>query len=192
MEVRSLQLTQAQPGYNWKLDDPGGLYLAGTGHLENPPLAVEAKRLGQAGMVEPTSLEIALHDLEFLAVGLFGAARPSRACRNVTWTGDAYKYALYHYAYGVSRHPAIVVLRTDGSGTYAYVDDTVAALETWTTISEQPPEMIWNICHLIVQTYERAFCAGRAHLEQLFLEGRLKKRRRQGRVSVQVAARKEA
>lgn len=127
-----------------------------------------------------------------MAVGIFGAGRPSRTCRNVKWTGDAYEYGLYQYASGAARHPAIVVLRTDGGGTYAYIDDTLTAIETWTTIAAQPPEMIWNICHLIAHTYERAFCAGRAQIEQIFLEGRLKKRRRQGRLRVEVAARKEA
>jgi hypothetical protein len=186
-----LQLVQEQAGYNWKLNDPAGLYLAGTAHLKEPPLVIEAKRLGHTGILEAASAQIVLHDLEFTAFGFFGAGRPSAACRGVKWTGDAYKYALYYYAYGASRHPAIVVLRADGSGTYAYIDDTITAVETWTAISQQPPEMVWNICHLIVDTYERAFRRGRAEIQQLFLEGRLKKRRSHGHVRIEATARKE-
>jgi len=75
---------------------------------------------------------------------------------------------------------------------YGYIDNTVTVIETRTTIARQPPEMIWNLCHLILHTYDLAFRAGREQVERLFLEGRLKKRRRRGRVQVEVTARKRA
>lgn len=85
-----------------------------------------------------------------------------------------------------SRHE-VVILRTDGGGFYSYLDVSLTATEMWRHLCTTcPPEMLWNICSCVVHTHDLARGKGRQEIMNAFAGGRLKKRRRQGRIQVYV------
>jgi hypothetical protein len=78
-----------------------------------------------------------------------------------------------------------VILRTDGGGLHAYVDASLTASEMWRYLCAHcSSPMLWNICSCVAQTHDLAREKGRKELMEIYAEGRLKKRRRQGRIQV--------
>ena len=49
-----------------------------------------------------------------------------------------------------------------------------------------PPERIWDICYLIAHTQKQAYRKGRHELTALFLQGRLKRKRRNQKYCLQI------
>lgn len=178
-----MNVIQEHEGYNWKTDDSAGLYLAHTGHKEAPQ-ELPVQNIGHYAEVRTGTIQIA--DLEFMGAGLFGEGRGS-AAHGSKWTGDCYKFGVYKLP--KRKRGAIVIIRTDGSGTHVYLNDDITALETWEhLVKVSTPEMLWNICYVVVFSYEQGRNHTRREVHQQFVQGRLKKVRRNRQVYVEVKA----
>ncbi len=71
--------------------------------------------------------------------------------------------------------------------TLAYAFDNLIAGERWGHIAATfSPEMIWNICNQISHACRAARDAERNKIFQAFVDGRLKKRKREMRVTVYI------
>lgn len=136
----------------------------------------------------PEIVNVQTANLEFLGAGLFGPPR-DKSEHHAGWTGDAYKFGVYAHLSRHSRHD-VVILRTGGGGFYGYLDVSLSAAEMWRHLCATcTPEMLWNICSCVVHTHDLARGKGRQEIMNIFAEGRLKKRRRQGRIQVYVETR---
>ncbi len=70
-----------------------------------------------------------------------------------------------------------------------YAFDNLVAGDTWEHIAATfRPEMIWNLCHQIAHAYRAARDAERHIAFRAFAEGRMKKRRRNHKIYVEVVA----
>jgi hypothetical protein len=169
--------------YNWRANDPAGLYIPHTSKAAEPPQEFPCTVIGHSGILRPATMPVRTANLTFLGAGLFGPPR-GKTEHSVGWTGDAYKFAVYAYQPRFGRED-IVLLRTDGGGFYAYIDVSLTASEMWRHLCETcSPEMLWNICSCVVHTHDLARDNGKRAIMEIFAEGRLKKKR--GRNGVQV------
>jgi hypothetical protein len=65
--------------------------------------------------------------------------------------------------------------------------DNLVAVETWEYVARNlSPEMIWNLCYQVARAYRTPRDAEKQLLSPAFLEGRMKKRRRNSRVYLYV------
>jgi hypothetical protein len=175
-------LQQEHEGYNWHTDDPAHLYISNTGHLPQGPKEVTAFIIGRGGVVRPATRVLKLETLKFMGCGLFGEGRPCGFDARTRWTGDAFKFGIYEEG---TRN--IVIIRTDGAGTTAYAVDETDALDTWVKIlAILPREQVWNLCATITDTYRKGCGDERRRVFQLFLRGKLRKRKTHGAVRVEV------
>jgi hypothetical protein len=169
--------------YNWRTKDAAGLYIKDTSKVSDPPQEFDCAVLGHSGIVRPDKISIPTASLEFLGAGLFGPPR-ERTEHHPGWTGDAYKFGVYECLPRFGRRQ-VVILRTDGSGFYAYVDVSLEASVMWRHLCKTAgPEMLWNVCSCLVHTHDLARQKGRQEIMNAFAEGRLKKKR--GRSGPQV------
>ena len=169
----------------WRTDDPAGLYICNTSEATDAPQHFSCMVIGHSGIVRPESVSVPTNDLEFLGAGLFGPPRDKKE-GHAGWTGDAYKFGIYAQRTRGERQN-IAILRTDGGGFYAYIDVSLTAAEMWRYLCAHcSSAMLWNICSCLVHTHDSAHEKGREELMYLFAEGRLKKRRRKGKVQVYV------
>jgi hypothetical protein len=117
-----------------------------------------------------------------MGCGLFGESRPCSFDAKTRWTGDAFKFGIYEEA---ARN--IVIIRTDGAGTRAYVVDETDAIDTWGKIlATLPSEQVWNLCATITGTYRKGCDDERRRVFKLFLEGKLRKCKKYGGATVEV------
>ena len=181
-------LQQEREGYNWHTDDPAHLYISNTGHLTDGPKEVTAFIIGRGGVVRAATRVVNLATLKFMGWGLFGEGRPCRFDARTRWTGDAFKFGIYEEGTG-----NVVIIRTDGAGTTAYAVDETDALDTWGKIlAILPSEQVWNLCATITGTYRKGCDDERRRVFDQFLEGRLRKRKKHGVVSVEVRSESKA
>ncbi len=175
-------LQQEREGYNWHTDDPAHLYISNTGDLTEGPKEVTALIIGRGSGVRPATGVVKLETLKFMGCGLFGESRPCTFDARTRWTGDAFKFGIYEEG---ARN--IVIIRTDGGGTTAYAVDETDAVNTWEKIlAILPSEQVWNLCATITDTYRKGCDDERGRVFQLFLRGKLRKRKRRGAVRVEV------
>lgn len=172
-----MKLIQDHPGYYWHTDDAARL------HIDNaqptPPEKLNAFRIGHVCLVLSSELELEPAKMEYLGQGFFGPARGNR----IKWTGDCYKFGIYRY------EDRAVILRTDGGGSYLYYIDQTDAGKVWAELCNVlSSSMLWDVCQTVAHTYDEGRKAERRKLHTLFLAGRLKKRKRQGRLSVEIVA----
>jgi hypothetical protein len=180
-----LEFTKEDDCCYWRTNDAAGLHVDGRSDAPEPPQEFACSVVGHSGILRPATIPVPTATLTFLGTGLFGPPR-DKSEHQAGWTGDAYKFGVYDY---LPRHGRrqIVILRTDGGGFYAYVDVSLEASEMWRHLCKTcSPEMLWNICQCVVHTHDLACQKGRQEMMKLFAEGRLKKRRRQGRTQVYV------
>jgi hypothetical protein len=178
-----LEFIKEDPLYNWRTNDPAGLYINYTSKEPEPPKEFACTVVGHSGIVRPETVPVQTINLEFLGAGLFGPPR-EKTDRQPGWTGDAYKFGIYEHLPGYGRRE-IVILRTDGGGFYAYLDVSLEAASMWRHLCKTcSPEMLWNICSCVVHTHELARKKGRQEIMTIFGEGRLKKKR--GRYGIEV------
>lgn len=181
-------LQQQRDGCNWHTDDPAHLYISNTGHLSEGPKEVAAFIIGRGGGVRPATRVVKFETLKFIGSGLFGEGRPCRFDARTRWTGDAFKFGIYEEG---TRN--IVIIRTDGAGTTAHAVDETDALETWVKIlAVLRPERVWNLCATITDTYRKGGDDERGRVLELFLEGKLRKCKKHGVVSVVVRGESKA
>lgn len=181
-----MKLIQDNPGHNWHTDDPAKLFFARTGELTEAPKTMNCFVMNDS-LNSGESIEIEFDHLGFVAQALFGDSRPSLASGNTKWTGSAYKYAIYRHTPAFGVYPAIVIIETHGAGTQGYYIKTLTAVQTWAHLTHTlPAETLWNICHDLCRMYANARYVERKAVHAQFLEGRLKKVRRQHRIFVEL------
>lgn len=172
-----MRLIQDQPGYNWRTDDPAKMYFRHTG-VDAAPTQLLANRIGHFCVNAFTQIiPVEIERLHYMASAMFGPGRGG----NTKWTGDAYKFAIYRY------NRDVVILRTDGGGTTAYLVDQLDAIPTWRYICDQLLEpALWDICIMLTETFHAGEAKARTEERLAFAEGRMKKRRLGGKVRVEV------
>lgn len=165
-------LKKLKPGYYWQMDDRAGLHLRNSS--AEAPQSIRAVDMTRYLGAE---IEVPIAELEYVGAGIFGEARPSAAAR-ARWTGDAYKYAIYK-----TRQRDIVIMRTDGSGTYFYVLSNPGVYQAWRTLVDTlKPESIWDVCHNLTFAFNRGFQQGERKTAKAFLAKELKPRRKRGTI----------
>lgn len=166
-----MRLLQDHPGWNYHTDDPAKLFIAHSGEFAEPPASFKG-RLLHRHLNGAGSVPIRVENLEFLCAGMFGAGRPSGS-GPTKWTGDSYKYAVYRY------ERQIVILRTDGGGFYAYIDNSIDAIDYWERLAfVLPTETIWNLCHTMAHAFQTGTSNGRQEIIGELQAGSLKLRKR--------------
>ena len=181
-----MRLFQEHPGWNWHTDDPARLYRKDSGNSIEAPQMLKCYVMHNS-VNYGEFIEVEVEKLEFLASAMFGVGRDSSPGSNTKWTGDAYKHGIYRCLRPLSGRPAIVIIEVHGGGTHGYYWNTFTAHETWTRLaSTLPSEALWNICHDLCQMYQNARRVEREKLHRQFLEGRLRRRRRNHTVYVEV------
>jgi hypothetical protein len=183
-----MKLTQDHAGENWHTEDPATLYIKHSGLLSEPPLTLTCFVMNDS-LNRGEFIEVMFEHLEFLAAAMFGEGRLSPCGGTTKWIGSAYKHAIYRYKRSVVSSGSIVIIEAHGGGTQGYCINTLTAVETWTHLAcALPSEMLWNICHDLCQMYANARYVERQKIHLQFLQGRLKKRRRNNRLHVELVA----
>lgn len=172
------------PGCYWKTDDAAGLSFNEVDHDEGPPTHVTCLTMG-GSLHRPGSVSVPLDSMVFLAAGLFGAGRPCGFDSQTKWSGNSHKYAVYEVHRGVGGK-AIVVLVAHGGGMRGYHFDQTWSLDMWRGFCKLKTESLWDVCHAFTDAYEAGRDATKVKLLTAFLEGRLKKRKKGGRLTAEV------
>jgi hypothetical protein len=178
-----MQPTQSHPGHYWMTDDAANLWFNEAGPEQ--PQTIRCYNM-QDHLNRGEIREVSVDQLQFLAAGLFGEARPTGFSSTTRWTGDSHRYGIYRNPSGLYRN-GIVVLECHGGGMCGYAFDNLVAGETWQYLAVHlPPEMIWNLCNQIAHSYRAARDSERHLWHRAFVEGRLKKRRRNNKVHIEM------
>jgi hypothetical protein len=181
-----MRLIQKYAGWNWHTDDPAKLSIKDSGNSTEAPKILKCYVMHDL-LNHGEFVEVEFEKLEFLASAMFGAGRPSQPGSNTKWTGDAYKHGIYRCLRPSPGQPAIVIIEVHGGGTQGYYWNTLAAHEMWIHLADiLSSEALWNICHDLCGMYHNARSAERGKLQRQFLEGRLRKRRRNRILHVEV------
>lgn len=180
----------------WRADDEGGLWFRDGWEKPEPPTTAEAYLVGHSGLVRDATRTIELADLEYVCKAFFGPprgnARPDGEGGWLGgWTGDYCKYALYLLRNEFAT-PDAVIMRHDGGGHYFYVIDELESHKAWPAIALALPEPLrWTLFNSYAHTYHAGAKAGERKMGRLFLEDRLKKRRKGGAVRLEVLPEKK-
>jgi hypothetical protein len=170
--------TQEAPGYYWRTNDAADLAFNEAG--PQPPTHIPSYNLHDT-LNRGEIAQVPVGELYLLAKAHFGV-------RNVGWTGDAYKFGIYRFTRRFGR-PEIVIIVSHGGGMEAYLLSDLVAHQTWSHFAENLSEDLrWNLCYEIMHAHRAVKSEATRIVMQLFLEGRLKKRRRRNRSYVQVLA----
>ncbi|HET9184342.1 MAG TPA: hypothetical protein VFP59_19645 [Candidatus Angelobacter sp.] len=175
-----MRFVQGRPGENYHTDDDARIYFRRT--ADGAPTHLRCVGMGFAlSAHSDAEFEVELAPLELIGVGTFGAGRPTRAGSNTKWTGDSHKYGVYKH------RGSLLILESHGGGEQGYYDRFSHAIELFDELcTTLPPERIWDICHLIATTQNQAYRKGRHEMAMLFLQNRLKRRKRHGHYRLEV------
>ncbi len=169
---------QDHPGHYWRTNDPANLDFNGAG--EEAPQFVRCFSMNDY-INRGEARDVPVASLEYLAAGIFGEPRPS-VTAPIRWSGDSHRYGIYRNPSTYGRH-SIILLERHGGGMVGYQFDQCYAIETWEALARTlAPEMIWNLCNQIAESYHASRVAERSNMHRAFLEGRMKKRRRNHRL----------
>jgi hypothetical protein len=120
-----------------------------------------------------TEFDVELAPFVLIGVGTFGEGRPCDGSSGTKWTGSSHTYGVYKH------RRSLLIIESHGGGEQGYIDRHSHAVELFDHLcGTLAPERIWDICYLIASTENRAYRKGRQELVTLFLQGRLKRRRR--------------
>jgi len=173
---------QLHPGHYWKTDDPADLDFNEAG--KEAPQFIRCYSMNDY-INRGEARDVPVAWLEYLAAGIFGGPRPSVTAR-IRWSGDSHRYGIYRNLSPHGRH-SIILLERHGGGMVGYQFDQSYAIETWEALARTlAPEMIWNLCNQIAESCQASRAAERSNMHRAFLEGRMKKRRRNHRLWVDV------
>jgi hypothetical protein len=140
------------------------------------------------------TFDVKTAEWKHVARATFGPARkgPNARPTEAGWTGDSYRYDIYRYAGESFLDEGAWALRFSHGGGNGWL--THRPLQDQTTPLEHaallPETLRWDICHFLYGSVEKtADEAARDQYRELavaFVEGRLKKRRKDGRVRVEI------
>src|SRR5262249_38798714 len=100
---------------------------------------------------------------------------------------DSHKYGLYKD--GLS----LLIIESHGGGEQGYFDRDSHAIDLFEQLcATLPPERIWDLCYLVATTQNQAYRKGRQEMATLFLQGRLKRRRRNHSYRLEILSEKRS
>lgn len=171
-----------QKGHNYVADDASGLMFNEVTGKDDPPTHLTAAICdGQGG-----EMRIPLDLMLLLGKGVFGAARTCRGLGAATWTGAGRTFFVYAVA---EPYDSVVIVANHSGGTYAWVLRHAWDLVSWRDLCVSlTPEKLWDLCHTVTDAYDAGKAYGHGQVTAQFLEGRLKRRKTDGAVSVEVVA----
>ena len=169
-----MRFSQNRPEENYHTDDAANIYFRRS--AQRAPTHLHCVGMGFALCAHSEAeFNVELAPFELIGVGAFGVARPTDAVSNTKWTGDSHKYGVYKH------RNSLLILESHGGGEQGYYERHSHGIELFDGLcATLPPERIWDICHLIATTENRAYRKGRHEMSVLFLENRLKRRKRHG------------
>lgn len=137
-----------------------------------------------------TTFEVKTSEWKHVARATFGPARGTKS--GAGWTGSSYRYDIYRYdgeSYSDQGAWALRFSHGGGNGWFTH-----RPLKSETTPLEHavalPEPQRWDVCHFLYECAEKtAHEAERDkyhEMAQAFIDGRLKKRRKDGRVRVEI------
>jgi len=175
-----MKFVQNGPGLNYHSDDAAGIYFRGS--AEKAPTHLRCMGMGfELSAHSDVEFNIELAPFELIGVGRFGEGRPCSGRSSTKWTGDSRRYGVYKH------RRALLIIESHGGGEQGYLDRDSHAIELFDLMcATLPPERIWDICYLIANTENRAYRKGRNEITTLFLQGRLKRKRRDHRYRLEI------
>jgi hypothetical protein len=175
-----MKFVQERSGENYHTDDAARIYFRRT--ADGAPTHLRCVGMGFAlSAHSDAEFDVELAPLELIGVGSFGAERPTGLGSRTKWTGDSHKYGVYKH------RDALLILESHGGGEQGYYDRHSRAIELFDGLcTTLPPERIWDICYLIANTQNQAYRKGRYEMAVLFLQNRLKRRKRKDQYHLEV------
>ena len=184
-----MQPIQEHEGHYWKTADAADLCFNEAGSV--PPTHITCSRIGRVCLVLPATEDVPVAELELIAVGRFGEGRPCDGLSSTTrWTGDSHRYGAYLWTQQFSR-PKLVIIECHGGGMQGYVFESPlpSIMELMRTL---PTEKVWDLCYSFAGTQNEAYKQGKNHITRLFLQDRLKRRRRNNAYYMEILPAKAA
>ena len=138
------------------------------------------------------TFDVKTGEWKHVARATFGPGRPSGGNSSACWTGNSYRYDIYRYkGDGIFEKGAWALRFSHGGGngwlTHRPLSGETTPLEHAVAL---PETLRWDVCHFLYECVEKtATEAARdqyRELAQAFVDGRLKKRRKAGRVRVEI------
>jgi hypothetical protein len=175
-----MKFVQEQPHRNYCTADPAKIYFRRSEHRE--PTHLQCSRIGYELSEHCEGMStVELAPFEFVGAGVFGAARPCDPASSTKWTGASHKYGVY------KNRNQILIIESNGRGEYGYLERYSGNVRLFEGLCALlPAEQVWDICRLIVETQKQAYRKGRSEMTTLFLQNRLKRRRRNNRPRLEI------
>lgn len=167
-----MKFIQDSPGENHHTDDDARIYFRRSS--TEAPTHLRCVGMGYAlSAHSDAEFDVELAPFELIGVGRFGDGRPCEGSPNTKWTGDSHEYGVYKHG------RSLLIIESHGGGEQGYLDRRSHAIELFDHLcATQPIERIWDLCYLLATTENRAYSKGRHEMAMLFLQGRLKRKRR--------------
>jgi hypothetical protein len=165
---------QAADGSGWWLHVPAT--------TSPEPTALDCTLIGHICLVTGKTKPVPCRELTLLKAYACGIREPESRQR---WTSNV-RYIVYEWQGDFSR-PSIVIVKDCGGGPYYYVVDQLAFLETWKALAAVIDDATaWDVLSALTGTYDKGHEEGSKKLGTLFLQGRLKKRKRKGAYHLEI------
>jgi hypothetical protein len=171
---------QDHPDQNYHTDDDARIYFRRS--AAEAPTQLRCVGMGFAlSAHSDVEFDVELAPFELIGVGRFGEDRPCGWSSTTKWTGNSHEYGVYKHV------RSLLIIESHGGGEQGYLDRHSHAVELFDHLcATLPPERIWDICYLIANTENRAYRKGRHEMEMLFLQGRLKRKRRNRQYQLEI------
>lgn len=168
---------------------------------DEEPTEVDAIIATRSGVLTGATSTIKLADLDLVRIVRCGPINPETGnavhpVRN-SWTTCE---VLGLYVRKPSRSGEMiddrpVITQWHGGGQFLYVLNALDAAPAFRTLAQLDEHMVWDILHVIVNAYAKGKDVGsqqqRTEVEEAFLEGRLKRRTRDGKSTMLIESRFE-
>jgi hypothetical protein len=175
-----MKFVQDGSGQNYHTDDAARIYIRHS--ADKAPTHLRCVGMGfDLSAHSDAEVNLDLAPFELIGVGRFGDGRPCDGWSGTKWTGDSHKYGVY------KNGRSLLIIESHGGGEQGYLDRHSHAIEVFDHMcATLPPERIWDLCHLIANTENRAYRKGRNEIKTLFLQGRLRRKRRNHQLRVKI------
>jgi hypothetical protein len=175
-----VKFIQEHPSWNYRTDDAAQIYFRSS--EKGAPTHLRCVGMGfELSAHSGTEYSVELAPFECIGAGSFGEGRLCFQSGGTKWTGNSHKYGIYKH------RGSLLILESHGGGEQGYLDRDSHAIELFDHLcATLPPERLWDICYLSAKTENRAHRKGREEMTMLFLQGRLKRRRRNNRYRVEI------
>jgi hypothetical protein len=175
-----MNFVQDAPHENYHTDDAASIYIRGS--ADKAPTHLHCVGMGfELSAHSDAEFNLELAPFELIGVGRFGEGRPCGGLSGTKWTGASHKYGVY------KQGRSLLIIESHGGGEQGYLDRHSHALELFDFLcATLPPERIWDLCYLIAHTENRAYRKGLNEMKTLFLQGRLRRKRRNHQYRVEI------